>query len=55
MNLAPHMPTGMLFVPSIGGVSHAFEEDTRRDDLVAGVQVMADTVAKLATQSIGAN
>jgi len=48
MNLADHMPTGMLFVPSIGGVSHAFEEDTRRDDLVAGVQVMADTVVQLA-------
>jgi N-carbamoyl-L-amino-acid hydrolase len=47
MNLADHMPTGMLFVPSIGGVSHAFEEDTRRDDLVTGVQVMADTVTKL--------
>ena len=48
MNLADHMPTGMLFVPSIGGVSHAFEEDTDRDDLVAGVQVMADTVIRLA-------
>ena len=48
MNLANHMPTGMLFVPSIGGVSHAFEEDTRRDDLVVGVQVMADTVVQLA-------
>jgi len=47
MNLANRMPTGMLFVPSIGGVSHAFEEDTRRDDLVAGVQVMADTVVQL--------
>ena len=47
MNLAEHMPTGMLFVPSIGGVSHAFEEDTDRDDLVAGVQVMADTVIEL--------
>jgi len=47
MNLANHMPTGMLFVPSIGGVSHAFEEDTGRDDLVAGVQVMADTVSQL--------
>ncbi|HJL54184.1 MAG TPA: M20/M25/M40 family metallo-hydrolase, partial [Arenicellales bacterium] len=48
MNLADHMPTGMLFVPSIGGVSHAFEEDTHRDDLVVGVQVMADTVVQLA-------
>jgi N-carbamoyl-L-amino-acid hydrolase len=31
----------MLFVPSIGGISHAFEEDTAEDDLVAGLQVLA--------------
>jgi len=48
MNLAPQLPTGMIFVPSIGGISHAFEEDTQREHLVAGVQVMADTVARLA-------
>ena len=47
MNLAPQLPTGMIFVPSIGGISHAFEEDTQREHLVAGVQVMADTVARL--------
>ena len=47
MNLAPRLPTGMIFVPSIGGISHAFEEDTQREHLVAGVQVMADTVARL--------
>jgi N-carbamoyl-L-amino-acid hydrolase len=34
-------------VPSINGISHAFEEDTQREHLVAGVQVMADTVARL--------
>jgi len=38
----------MIFVPSIGGISHAFEEDTQREHLVAGVQVMADTVGRLA-------
>ena len=48
MNLAPEIPTGMMFVPSIGGVSHAFEEDTQREHLIAGVQVMADAVASLA-------
>ena len=50
MNLAPQLPTGMIFVPSIGGISHAFEEDTQREHLVAGVQVMANTVARLAHQ-----
>jgi N-carbamoyl-L-amino-acid hydrolase len=50
MNLAPRIPTGMMFVPSIGGVSHAFEEDTEREHLAAGVQVMADAVTRLADQ-----
>ena len=27
-NVARLMPVAMLFVPSIGGISHAFEEDT---------------------------
>jgi N-carbamoyl-L-amino-acid hydrolase len=35
------MPVAMLFVPSIGGISHAFEEDTAEADLVAGLQVLA--------------
>jgi N-carbamoyl-L-amino-acid hydrolase len=37
----------MLFVPSIGGISHAFEEDTDEVDLVAGVEVLAQAVASL--------
>lgn len=33
-NVAELMPVAMLFVPSIGGISHAFEEDTDEADLV---------------------
>ena len=40
-NVARLMPVAMLFVPSIGGVSHAFEEDTHEADLVAGLRVLA--------------
>lgn len=40
-NLARVMPVAMLFVPSINGISHAFEEDTREDDLVAGLRALA--------------
>ncbi|MEL6452282.1 MAG: hydantoinase/carbamoylase family amidase [Pseudomonadota bacterium] len=40
-NVARVMPVAMLFVPSIGGISHAFEEDTDAADLVAGLQVLA--------------
>ncbi|QAX27968.1 hydantoinase/carbamoylase family amidase [Leisingera sp. NJS204] len=39
-NLATVMPAAMLFVPSIGGISHAFEEDTAEADLVLGLQVL---------------
>ncbi len=42
---APHLPTGMLFIPSIGGVSHDFAEDSHDDDIVLGCQVFADAVA----------
>jgi beta-ureidopropionase / N-carbamoyl-L-amino-acid hydrolase len=40
-NVARLMPVAMLFVPSIGGISHAFEEDTAENDLVAGLRVLA--------------
>ncbi|WP_299727646.1 hydantoinase/carbamoylase family amidase [uncultured Tateyamaria sp.] len=39
-NVARVMPVAMLFVPSIGGISHSFEEDTAEDDLVAGLRVL---------------
>lgn len=46
-NVAELMPAAMLFVPSIGGISHAFEEDTDEADLVAGSQVLSDAVNRL--------
>lgn len=39
--LATVMPSGMLFVPSIGGISHHWDENTRDADIVLGCQVMA--------------
>ena len=47
-NLAGLMPVGMLFVPSIGGISHDFAEDTKEDDLVTGLQVLAGAAGRLA-------
>jgi N-carbamoyl-L-amino-acid hydrolase len=44
--LARIMPAAMLFVPSIGGISHHWTEDTDREDLILGAQVYADAVAK---------
>lgn len=43
-NVARLMPVAMLFVPSINGISHAFEEDTDEADLVAGLHVLAHAV-----------
>lgn len=47
-NLAPVMPTAMLFVPSIKGISHDFAEDTAPRDLVTGLTVMAHAMAQIA-------
>lgn len=40
-NVARLMPVAMVFVPSIGGISHAFGEDTAEADLVTGLRVLA--------------
>jgi allantoate deiminase len=45
--LAHHVPTAMIFVPSIGGVSHAPSERTAPSDLVAGAQLLADSLLAL--------
>ncbi|HML36775.1 MAG TPA: M20 family metallo-hydrolase [Bacillota bacterium] len=42
--IAPHTPSGMLFVPSIGGRSHVPFEDTAPGDLVTGAQLLLDAV-----------
>ena len=46
-NVAALMPAAMMFVPSIGGISHAFAEDTAESDLIAGLQVMARALPAL--------
>lgn len=46
-NASRKIPMAMLFVPSKRGISHSFEEDTARDDLVLGVEVLADAVARM--------
>ncbi len=38
-SMAGRMPAAMIFSPSIGGVSHAREEDTDEDDLRAAIEV----------------
>ncbi len=42
--LARKLPTAMLFVPSIGGISHHWTENTGDADIVLGAQVFTDAV-----------
>ena len=45
--LATIMPAGMLFVPSIGGISHNWTEDTADADIVTGAEVFVDACRRL--------
>jgi N-carbamoyl-L-amino-acid hydrolase len=47
-NLAWLAPTGMIFVPSIGGKSHTPEEDTSWGDIANGANVLLQTLLTLA-------
>lgn len=43
-NMKTHVPVVLLFVPSVGGVSHNVNEFTEDDDLVAGVEVFRELI-----------
>ena len=45
--LATMMPAGMLFVPSIGGISHHWTENTADADIVTGAEVFVDACRRL--------
>jgi N-carbamoyl-L-amino-acid hydrolase len=40
--MARKIPSAMLFVPSIGGISHHWAEDTSDEDLAMGFRVLAE-------------
>ena len=48
--LATIMPAGMLFVPSIGGISHHWTENTDDADIVTGAEVFVETCRRLLTR-----
>ena len=48
-------PTGMVFVPSVKGISHNPAEHTEPEDLVAGANVLLRTMVKLAAIDDGAD
>ena len=45
--LATIMPAGMLFVPSIDGISHHWSENTDDTDIVTGAEVFVETCRRL--------
>jgi N-carbamoyl-L-amino-acid hydrolase len=44
-------PAGMIFVPSVGGLSHNVREETTPEHLQAGTEVLLHAVMKLADQT----
>ncbi len=46
-NMARMAPTGMIFVPSVGGISHSPQEYTRPEDLANGATVLLHTILKI--------
>jgi N-carbamoyl-L-amino-acid hydrolase len=48
--LANIMPAGMLFVPSIGGISHHWSENTDDADIVTGAEVFVEACRRLLMQ-----
>jgi N-carbamoyl-L-amino-acid hydrolase len=45
--LATVMPAAMLFVPSIGGISHHWTENTADADIITGAEVFVDACRRL--------
>ncbi|RIV17276.1 M20/M25/M40 family metallo-hydrolase [Alicyclobacillaceae bacterium I2511] len=48
MNMALLCPTGMIFVPSQGGLSHQPQEYTKPQDILVGLDLLYETVLQLA-------
>jgi N-carbamoyl-L-amino-acid hydrolase len=45
--LSYRMPSGMMFIPSLRGISHHWSEDTKEEDIVLGAQVFADAAENI--------
>lgn len=45
--IQPHVPSAMMFVPSIGGISHHWTENTSDEDIMLGATVYVDAVSRL--------
>jgi beta-ureidopropionase / N-carbamoyl-L-amino-acid hydrolase len=50
--LSYRMPSGMMFIPSLRGISHHWSEDTKEEDIVLGAQVFADAAEKILRSAV---
>lgn len=48
MNIAHICPTGLVFIPSVDGISHNPKEYSKDDDVLSGSEVLYQTVVRLA-------
>lgn len=53
MWMAKRWPTGMIFVPSAGGVSHSPQEFTNKGHVGLGAQVLLETILRLDQEEAG--
>ncbi len=52
--MAAICPMGMVFIPSVGGLSHTPEEFTHFDDMVKGAEILASAIAHLCKEKVKA-
>ncbi|MEE2933640.1 MAG: hydantoinase/carbamoylase family amidase [Pseudomonadota bacterium] len=45
--IAQVLPAAMMFIPSIGGISHHYAENTSDEDIALGAQVYVDAVTRI--------
>ena len=48
-NMARLGPMGMIFIPSVGGISHAPQEFSRWEDCANGANVLLETILERAS------
>lgn len=49
--IAGIIPSGMIFVPSVGGISHSLEEETHWEKAAQGIEVLNQALRRLASGS----
>ncbi len=50
MNMAQVTDVGMIFIPSVGGVSHNIEEFSRMEDICTGTELLLEATLRLAQE-----